>query len=72
MPTTAYHSYLLRLWRVHNDGDQWRILLESVASGERHAFTTFAALLSYLQALEDDSPPGSTPPPLPPTEAPNA
>ena len=58
MPTTAYHSYLLRLWRVHNDGDQWRILLESVASGERHAFTSLEGLLDYLHSLEDKPAPG--------------
>ena len=57
MPTT-YHAYLLRLWRVYDNGENWRIQLESVANGERHAFTSLEGLLDYLHSLEDKPAPG--------------
>ena len=46
-----YHSYLLRLWRVRDDGHQWRASLEDVQTGEMSAFENVKALVKYLEAL---------------------
>ena len=46
-----YHSYLLRLWRVRDDGHHWRASLEDVQTGELCGFADFKALVKYLQAL---------------------
>jgi hypothetical protein len=50
-----YHSYLLRLWRVKEDGDDWRASLEDVVTGELHGFTDLAALIQYLGELDNAS-----------------
>ena len=47
-----YHSYLLRLWRVRNDGENWRASLEDVQTGELRGFQDLAALQSFLEGLE--------------------
>jgi hypothetical protein len=55
-----YLSYLLRLWRVHEqgplDGDQvktsasdWRASLQRPGSGERLSFATLDELFAYLR-----------------------
>ena len=49
--TNDYHSYLLRLWRVRDDGQQWRASLEDVQTGEMRGFENAKALVRYLQAL---------------------
>jgi hypothetical protein len=46
-----YHSYLLRLWRVRDDGQQWRASLEDVQTGELCGFINVKALVKYLEAL---------------------
>ena len=46
-----YHSYLLRLWRVPDDGEQWRATLEEVQTGELIGFTRLADLLDFLQSV---------------------
>ena len=46
-----YHSYLLRLWRVQEDGQTWRASLECVQTGELHGFPNLAALIGYLQEV---------------------
>jgi hypothetical protein len=46
-----YHSFLLRLWREKDDGEQWRASLEDVATGEQLGFANLAALLRYLEGL---------------------
>jgi len=51
MAREEYRSFLLRLWRVRDDGQTWRALLEDVESGERHGFATLEALTAYLRAL---------------------
>lgn len=48
---TDYHSYLLRLWRVRNDGENWRASLEDVQTGELHGFQDLAALQRFLEGL---------------------
>ena len=47
-----YHSYLLRLWQVQEEGGAgWRASLEDVQSGELHGFEDLAALQRYLEEL---------------------
>ena len=46
-----YHSYLLRLWQVRDDGQQWRASLEDVQTGDLCGFENVKALVMYLQAL---------------------
>jgi len=46
-----YHSFLLRLWRVHVDGKLvWRASLENPFTGERKGFASLSELVVYLQA----------------------
>jgi hypothetical protein len=49
MDTTPYRSYLLRLWLEPNDPPQWRAMLESPVSGERHGFGSLEALFAFLE-----------------------
>lgn len=49
MTTTPYRSYLLRLWLEPNDPPEWRAMLESPSSGERHGFSTLKALFSFVE-----------------------
>jgi hypothetical protein len=45
----VYFSYLLRLWQVPTDGGYaWRVLLESVRTGEKCGFTSLKELMDYL------------------------
>ena len=46
-----YRSYLLRLWRVEDDGEKWRALLEEVETGKRQGFATMQKLIEFLQGL---------------------
>lgn len=46
-----YHSYLLRLWRVKEDGHTWRASLQEVQSGELYGFTELGELFAYLEEL---------------------
>lgn len=43
-----YRSYLLRLWRTDKHKD-WRMMLESVNTRERHGFSDMEELLQYLR-----------------------
>lgn len=44
-----YLSYLLRLWRVDEDGRQvWRASLEDPRTGERRGFTSLGQLMEFL------------------------
>ena len=45
---TEYQSYLLRLWRP-GAGAEWRVMLECIASGERHGFPDLARLFAFLR-----------------------
>ncbi len=57
--STRYHSYLLRLWSV--DGAQtWRVMVESVATHERHSFANLESFFEFLQCQTNDlaHPPG--------------
>ena len=44
-----YQSYLLRLWRVDEGQDGWRVSLESTHTGERRGFGTLEAMLDFLR-----------------------
>ena len=52
MITDEYRAYLLRLWRVVDDGGNWRARLENIESGEAMGFPSLAKLIEFLQSLE--------------------
>ena len=54
--TQDCHSYLLRLWRVRHDGEQWRASLDEVQTGELVGFTRLADILNYLQSVTGSAP----------------
>lgn len=46
-----YLSYLLRLWRVHSEGEMvWRASLEGAVSGEIVSFASLDLLWGFLAA----------------------
>jgi len=48
---TDYVSYLLRLWRVHDNGPgTWRAELRSAKTGERIGFASLDELFVHLSA----------------------
>jgi len=52
MLTDEYRAYLLRLWRVVDDGGNWRARLENIESGEAMGFPSLGKLIEFLQSLE--------------------
>jgi hypothetical protein len=49
-----YLSYLLRLWRVGDEGKPvWRASLKSAQTGEQIGFSSLEALFGYLRAQTD-------------------
>ena len=45
-----YLAYLLRLWRITNDGNLvWRASVESPHTGERHGFADLQTLFAFLE-----------------------
>jgi hypothetical protein len=47
----TYLSYLLRLWRVRQNGfDVWRASLEDTSTRERRGFDGLKALLKFLES----------------------
>lgn len=47
----TYRSFLLRLWRVEQNGDLiWRCSLEETGSGWHQKFVNLDALFGYLNA----------------------
>ena len=63
MQEPRYISFLLRLWQTEGNGELvWRISLETPQDGERIAFASLAALLSYLEReIGEDEWPGRDP-----------
>jgi hypothetical protein len=51
MVTDEYRAYLLRLWRVEDDGGYWRARLENVDTGEQQGFASIEKLIEFLQTL---------------------
>jgi hypothetical protein len=46
----GYLAYLLRLWRVNDDGKPvWRASLENPHTGERHGFANLELLCAFLE-----------------------
>jgi len=46
----GYLAYLLRLWRVNDDGKPvWRASLENPHTGERHGFANLELLFAFLE-----------------------
>jgi hypothetical protein len=59
MMTNEYRAYLLRLWRVEDDGRRWRARLENVETGEGQGFASLDKLIEFLQGLgEEGTQPG--------------
>ncbi len=55
-----FRSYLLRLWRVKQNGDWgWRASLEEAGTGQQRAFTNLDALFSYLAAVSAEAETGA-------------
>ena len=51
MAREDYYSYLMRLWRIENDGGMWRVRLENVETGEVLGFASLDKLMLYLESL---------------------
>jgi len=48
-------AYLLRLWRVSDDGNPiWRASLENPHSGERHGFANLELPCAFLEEKTED------------------
>ena len=65
MPTTtsAYFSYLLRLWLAGDDGQpEWRLALIDPQTGEQHGFASLEALTTFLQTRMEAATPSQPPP----------
>jgi hypothetical protein len=46
----GYLAYLLRLWRVNDDGKPvWRASVENPHTGERHGFANLETLFAFLE-----------------------
>jgi hypothetical protein len=46
----GYLAYLLRLWRVSDDGKPvWRASVENPHTGERHGFASLELLFAFLE-----------------------
>jgi hypothetical protein len=50
-----YQSYLLRIWQVGPEPCDWRAMLESASTGERHGFATLDDLCDWIQARAGSS-----------------
>ena len=44
-----YLAFMLRLWRVGEDGMAWRASLENAHTGARQGFASLDALLAFLE-----------------------
>jgi hypothetical protein len=51
-PLLKYQSYLLRLWQPDRKAN-WRIMVESVGSGERQSFSDMESLYEFLKTRTD-------------------
>ncbi len=54
MATDEYRAYLLRLWRVEDNGKRWRARLEDIGSGASLGFGSLEQLLAFLQHLGEE------------------
>lgn len=52
MTEDEYRAYLLRLWRVEDNGKRWRARLEDIGSGESLGFGSLGQLIDFLHSLE--------------------
>jgi hypothetical protein len=57
-----YLAYMLRLWQEQGEaGIEWRAMLESPHTGERHGFTSLEALFEFLKQRAERSAGGYQP-----------
>jgi hypothetical protein len=52
-------SYLLRIWRDGEDGE-WRAMLLTIPTQERHQFTSIESLFNFLEYRADHPMPKAT------------
>jgi len=53
MEKTSYHSFLLRLWFVKQNGKfSWRASLENPLTGQQQFFDCFEDLFAFFQELK--------------------
>ena len=55
--SSEYLAFLLRLWKVRNEGECWRASIERVDSGEKHGFTNLEELIAFLRHSTEPGPP---------------
>lgn len=51
------HRFLLKVWREPGPDPTWHATLRDVSDGSVHEFTATAALIEYLQHLDEVEPP---------------
>ncbi len=57
----AYQAYLVRLWTTQRGGvADYRVTVQSAATGERQCFPDLGSLLAFWQTLRVSPAPGST------------
>lgn len=54
MVEDEYRAYLLRLWRVEDNGKRWRARLEDIGTGESQGFASLEKLFEFLQNMGDE------------------
>jgi hypothetical protein len=54
MVEDEYRAYLLRLWRVEDNGKRWRARLEDIGSGESLGFGSLEKLVEFLHNLGEE------------------
>ena len=60
----GYLAYLLRLWRVEEEGrPRWRASLELPGSGERFVFGSLETAFDFLRERTEEGPVGEPAPP---------
>ena len=51
---SCYHVYVLRLWREPTEAEAqsatWRFVLQAPQTGQRRGFTSFGALMAFLES----------------------
>jgi len=54
MVEDEYRAYLLRLWRVEDNGKRWRARLENIGTGESRGFASLEKLFEFLQNMGEE------------------
>lgn len=57
MVREEYRAYMLRLWRVEDNG-HWHARIENVETGEKRGFASLEKLIEFLRKLDREEQPG--------------